>query len=475
VRTLDWIFVCLYFGLLVVIGAQSVRRVRSSDDFAVAGGRITWPILFATVAASFLGGGSAMGNAGNVYKDGYVFMFAFCAFGVQIILVGRFMVHRLRRYEGAHTVGDVMEVHYGRGARLVTGALSLGVCAGILGGQILAVGTLLDTLFGISPLTGILIGMGVVLLYATFGGMWAVVQTDVLQFVVLGVFVPLALLIGLARVGGPHALVAHLPADHLTFLGEWTLPAFIGTFVTFLLGETLTPPFTQRAFSASTPEVARRGYLVSGVFSLGFYFITASIGLVALVLYPGIETDQALPTIVARLLPVGVAGLTVAALLAVIQSTASSYLNSSAIVFVKDIYVPFVRPDAGDRHRLLVQRIVTLVVGVAAVGFAIAAPSIIDAFVLAFNLWAPTVVLPLIAAVVWGLRSPAAGLASMLAGGGMSAFWYWGLHEPHGVSSIIAGVAANAVVFAAAYAVAPRRARLVRPEDVSLAMEGALR
>src|SRR5262249_3814732 len=162
--------------------------------------------------------------------------------------------------------------------------------------------------------------------------------------------------------------------DHLTFLGSWTLLTFIGTFVTFLLGEMLTPPFTQRAFSARDPRAARRGYLVSGVFSIGFYFVTASIGLVALVLFPNIDTDHALPRAVADLLPAGITGLTVAALLAVIQSTASSYLNSAAIVFVKDIYVPFIRPAAGDRHRLNVQRAVTLVVGVAAVGFAIAAP-----------------------------------------------------------------------------------------------------
>lgn len=471
---LDWIFVCLYFGLLVLIGVQSIRRISSSDDFAVAGGRIAWPILFATVAAAFLGGGSAMGNAANVFKDGYVFMFAFFAFGLQILLVGQFMVHKLRRYEGAHTVGDVMEVHYGRGARLTTGVLSLGLCAGILGGQVLAVGTLLNTLFGFSRLTGILIGMVIVLGYSALGGMWAVVQTDVLQFVVLGIFVPLALLIGVARVGGPQELVERVPADHLTFLGNWSLLLFVGTFVTFLLGEMLTPPFAQRAFAARDPEAARRGYLVSGVFSLGFYFVTASIGLVALVLFPAVETDQAFPTVVAELLPIGVTGLTVAALLAVIQSTASSYLNSAAIVFVKDIYVPFIRPDSGDRHRLNVQRGVTLVIGAAAVGFAIIAPSIIDAFVLAFNLWAPTVVLPFAAAVVWGLRSPSAGLAAMLAGGAVSAVWLWGLDEPYGLSAIIVGVLVNAVVFAATYAFAPGSARIV-PGDDTIATKGTAR
>ncbi|MQA06621.1 MAG: sodium:solute symporter family protein [Streptosporangiales bacterium] len=474
-RAIDWVFVCLYFAVLVVIGVRAVRRIRSSDDFAVAGGRLGWPILFATVAASFLGGGAAMGNAGNVLKDGYVFMFAFFAFGLQTVLVGQFMVHKLRRYEGAHTVGDVMEVHYGKGARLISGLLSLGLCAGILGGQILAVGTLLTTMLDISLFVGILIGMGVVLLYSTFGGMWAVVQTDVVQFLVLGILVPVALVLGVVKVGGPAEIVERVPADHLTLLGGWTVVAFVGTFITFLLGETMTPPFAQRAFAASDPRAARRGYVVSGFFSLAFYFVTGSIGLVALILYPKIATDQALPTVMANLLPVGATGLALAALLAVIQSTASSYLNSTAIVFVKDIYVPFIRPHASDRHRLLVQRLSTLAVGVAAVAFASTAPSIIDAFLLAFNLWAPTVVLPLVVAVVWGLRSSSAGLAAMVGGGLGGAIWTWGLGEPYGVSGIVFGVVVNAVVYFVTYAVAPRGPRLVHHDDVKLATEGALK
>ncbi|MDX7255009.1 sodium:solute symporter family transporter, partial [Klebsiella pneumoniae] len=90
------------------------------------------------------------------------------------------------------------------------------------------------------------------------------------------------------------------------------------------------------------PETARKGYIISGFFSLGFFFITGSLGLIAYVLFPGIQTDNALPTIVKELLPVGVTGLAVAALLAVIMSTASSFLNATTVSFMRDIY-PFLR------------------------------------------------------------------------------------------------------------------------------------
>jgi solute:Na+ symporter, SSS family len=449
---IDWVFLGLYFALLLVIGVQTIRKIKDSDDFAVAGNRIIWPVLFATLAASFLGGGSSMGNAANVYTDGYVFMFALFAFAIQTVLVGYFVAPRLKRYIGAQTVGDVMENHYGRRARLLTGILSVGLCAGILGAQALAVGTIFNTILGISTTLGILIGMGIVLLYSTSGGVWAVIQTDVLQFVFLGVFLPVTLIIGLYQVGGPAELMASVPAEHLSLGGTWTLGLFISTFLAFLLGETLVPPYTQRAFSTPDAANARKGYTISGIFAFFFYFVTASIGLVALVLYPNIEPDQAIPTAVKNILPIGITGLVVAALLAVIQSTASSYLNSTAVVFVRDIYEPF-DPNLSERRRLWLQRIITLVVGVAAILFALSAPSIVDALLYSYSLWAPTVIIPLVLAVVWGFRSEVAALSAIIGGGVTAAVWTWVLNEPFGVTGLVAGIVINIAAFVIAYMV----------------------
>jgi|SRR5215216_2063368 len=80
---IDWVFVGLYFVLLIVIGVQTISRIETPEDFAVAGNRIIWPVFFGSLAASFLGGGSSLGNAGATYKDGYVYMFAFFAFAIQ--------------------------------------------------------------------------------------------------------------------------------------------------------------------------------------------------------------------------------------------------------------------------------------------------------------------------------------------------------------------------------------------------------
>lgn len=444
---IDWVLVALYFAALIGIGLQTMRRIESSDDFAVAGNRVIWPVFFGSLAAAFLGGGASIGLAGQTFSDGYVYMLAFLAYSVQTVLVGWFVAPRLKRYRHAHTIGDVMAEHFGPASRLITGIVSVALCAGILGAQALAIGTVVNATVGLPVTPSIVVGMAVVIVYSTFGGLWAVIQTDMMQFVLLGVLVPVTLLIGVARAGGVDAMLASVPDANTGALGSTGGLAFAGLFVSFLLGETLVPPYAQRTFSTPDGRHARIGYVLTGIFSALFFFITASIGLVALRLFPGIKPEAALPTVVMKLLPVGLVGLVVAALMAVVMSTASSYMNSTAVVLIKDIYQPFIRPGLTPRHRLWLERVTTAVVGVLATLFAISVPSIVDALMYSYSLWAPTIIIPLLGAVLFNARSTPAALSAILAGGIVTGVWTWALGEPYGVPGVLVGVAANLLVF----------------------------
>ncbi|WNL38097.1 sodium:solute symporter family protein [Halomonas sp. PAMB 3264] len=450
----DLLGLLLYFAILIVIGYRSAKKVSNSSDFAVAGNKIIWPILFATLAASFLGGGASMGRAGKTFEEGYVFMFAASAFPIATVLAGLFIAPRLKRYIGAQTVGDIMAYHFGASARLFTGIFSLIFCVGILGAQALAVGTVFHMILGIEVSTGILIGMAVVLIYSTLGGMWAVIQTDVVQFLMLAIFLPLTMLIGVHDLGGPAALVERLPEAHFSLMGDYSIGMFISIFVAFLLGETLVPPYTQRALSAPDSRHAKIGYSLAGGFGFLFYFVSATIGLVALVLYPNISPDQAMPALIRDALPVGLTGLVLASLLAVVMSTADSYLNSAAVIFVSDIYKPFIEPEVSEKRRLWIERLVNLVIGVGAVIFALYATSIVDALLLSYSLWAPTILLPFVFAVLLNLRCARSAIAAMLGGALITTLWKWGpldMQGMTGLTALIAGVISNVVVFTLVY------------------------
>jgi len=131
------------------------------------------------------------------------------------------------------------------------------------------------------------------------------------------------------------------------------------------------------------------------------------------------------------------------------MSTASSYLNSIAVVFTKDIYQPFINPDVGPRQRLWIERLLSVVIGAAATVFAVTVPSIVDALLYSYALWAPTVIIPLLGAVLFGITSRLAALSAIGVGALVTAVWTWGLDEPYAVTGLIAGVVANLVVFTA--------------------------
>lgn len=455
---LDIAGIVAYFLVVLLIGIVTAIRIKTTDDFAVAGNRVIWPVLFATLAATFLGGGATMGRAGQTYDVGYSFAIASIAFPIQTILVGLWVAPRLNRYRGAHTIGDVMALHSGKAARLIVGIISILVCTGILGAQALALGTVFHTLVGVPVTVGIVASMLFVLVYSTAGGMWADIQTDVVQFILLGVFLPVALIIGIHRTGGVQGFVEQLPAGHLTPFGAYEPMAFLVVFLAFALGETLIPPYAQRAFSATDPRASRIGYAWAGVFGLVFYFVSATLGLVAFVMFPDITGDQALPTVVLQLLPIGITGLVAGALMAVIMSTADSLLNSATVSFSRDIFKAFIKPDLPDRTMLWVERGVNVVIGLGALVFAVTAENIVDALMVSYELWAPTVIFPLLMAVLTRRKAPAAIVAAMVAGGVFAAWWIWVMGEPAGISGLMVGLAANIITyFVVYYAVDVRR------------------
>lgn len=451
---LDILGISAYFLMLLYIGFKSSKKVQTSDDFAVAGNKITWPILFATLAASFLGGGASMGRAGQTFEHGYAFMFAAIAFPIATIIVGIFIAPKLKNYKKAHTVGDIMEHHYGSAARLFTGVFSILFCVGILGTQALAIGTVFNILLGVDVVNGILIGMFVVLIYSTLGGMWAVIQTDVIQFIMLALFLPITMYIGVDLVGGPEAMVAKLPEFHFSVIGTYSWGAFLSIFIAFLLGETLVPPYTQRALAAPDSRNAKIGYSLSGVFGILFGFVSSTIGCVAFILYPDITPDQALPMLIKTALPVGLTGLVLASLLAVVMSTADSYLNSAAVVFVKDIYLRFIDPKCSEQKKLWMERSVNLVIGIAAIIFALSATNIIDGLLISYALWAPTILIPFIAGVLFDIKCNKSAIIAIAVGATVTSLWKWGpwqLQSETGISALIAGVTANIVTLALVY------------------------
>ena len=143
-----------------------------------------------------------------------------------------------------------------------------------------------------------------------------------------------------------------------------TLLAFISLFLTFVLGETLVPPYVQRLFIGKDAKHVARGTMLSGIFSIPFFTIAGCIGLVALTIAPDLDPNKSLPYVVNTVLPIGLKGLVIAGIISIVMSSADSFLNSAAIAFTHDVVKPLREENLSEKHELLLSKIVTLFVGV---------------------------------------------------------------------------------------------------------------
>jgi len=444
---LDNIIVAVYLLGILALGVWSGRKVRNLDEFSVAGRSFGPWIIFATLSASFIGGGFSTGNAEKCFIFGFVNIFALWGFSLKEILVAKFIAPRMDQYPDAISVGDIMKRHYGAVGQVVTGIMSVVVCAGILGAQVGAIGLIFNVFLGMKTLYGILIGCVIVIAYSTVGGMRAVVLTDVVQFVVLCIGIPLTLAAGLYKVGGVGALVDSVPAGHFTFLGtQKTLLQFVVLFLSFLLGETLVPPYVQRLFLAKEPKHTIKGTFWSGVMSIPFFAITGMIGIVALSLKPDLDPNLAMPYVISTVLPIGLRGLVVAGVISIVMSSADSFLNAASVAVTHDVLRPLSRGRVTEKMELIAVRVSTVAVGCASVVFAVKIKSILDILLYSYNFWSPVVLVPLAAAIL-GVKAGVKQFAAGAAAGTAGVILWKCLSDPAGIDGLIIGILCNGIVF----------------------------
>ncbi len=385
----------------VVIGLGFSRNINTFEHFAIGHRAFGTFAIFATLSASFIGGGYTLGNAERVFNGGMIFAMALLGFSLKEILMGQFIAPRMGRFHDCVSVGDIMEKAYGKPGKVFTGFFGMLVCSGILGAQVNAMGQIINTFFEIPPYMGVFIGFGVIVLYCTTGGMKAVVYTDIIQFLLLAIALPALFFIGLQRVGGWQTVVEQTP---ITFTAPLETPHFwfilTPLFLTFMLGETTVPPYAQRLLMAKNPETTRKATLISGFLSAPFFLLVGALGLIALVINPAINGNEAIPFLADALLPSGWKGLVVAGLVAIVMSSASGFLNAASICAVNDVIMPLRKATMAPSSLLWIVRFITLVVGALSLLFALSFQNAMDILVYAYNFWSPLILVPLLAVIL---------------------------------------------------------------------------
>ncbi len=418
--------VLAYLGILFLVGVYLSRRARSKDDFLVAGRKLTAPVLVGTLLATWIGSGDIFSVADLSYHHGFSSLIGSAGGWVGIAVVF-FIAGRARRF-GQYTVPDILEARYNSWARVLATVTTIIASVTIVSYQFRGGGWVLNILSnGAIPVeSAMLIVATFVIFYTLLAGMISVAYLDMINGVIILGGVLLAIPFAIHWGGGIETIQANVTPRAHPFLGNLTWVRALGYFVPTMLLALGNGNMYQRFFSARDPREAKRavvGWIV-GVILIGVAIQSlAVIGSSGFKGLPKTESGKILLLVAHDALPVAVGCLLLAAITAIIISTADSFLLVPASNVVRDVYQRFIHPGVSDSRMLLYSRVAVVGLGVCAYALISFFPRILDAAYAAYTVYGAGITPALMAVFFWKRATASAGVISILAGMSVTVGW----------------------------------------------------
>ena len=370
--------IAVYVLAQLGIGWYISRRIKTEDDYLVAGRSLGYVVATFTIFATWFGAETCIGAAGEIYTNGLSggsadpFGYALCLF-----VMGLFLAIPLWRMR-LTTMGDLFRRRYGSAAERIAVLLMAPTSLLWAAAQIRAFGQVISASSGLAVDLTISLAALIVILYTMFGGLLADAWTDTIQGLALmaGLAVLFVLFIGDVGFDGLAAVESSrlnpLPIGDGGILGlveQWAIP---------VCGSLMAAELVSRVIAARSPQVARRSSLMAGGVYLLFGMIPVTIGLVGATVMPGLaDPEHLLPMIAQRYLPGILYALFAGALVSAILSTVDSALLVASSLISHNLIVPL-RPGMTERRKVQVARIGVAVFGVIAYVLAIHAQGVHD-------------------------------------------------------------------------------------------------
>lgn len=412
---IDWVIIVIYFAVALFIGVFFSRRAsKSIDSYFVADRKLPWWIAGTSMVATSFAADTPLAITGIVAENGIAGNW-FWWMGTITYLLVAFVFAKFWRRSRVMTDAELIELRYdGKSAAALRGFkafyFSIVINCVTMGWVILAMGKIMRVIvdwsmvlppeiyagissywpawFGVGPSEGIslLVCILIALIYCTISGMWGVVATDVVQFVMAMTGAVALAYFAVKGIGGLDALVANLnglygsdsgmldffPSPGSKWMPLTTFFLYIGVLWWAQKWSDGGGYIVQRILSTKNEEHAEKSTLWFGLAHCALRpWPWILVALVALVVYPknmfpGMDREMAYPMLMAKYLPAGLLGIMVTSLLAAFMSTIDTHLNWGASYIVDDVYRRFIKPDASPRHYVAVSRISVIVLAIIA-------------------------------------------------------------------------------------------------------------
>ena len=404
---IDTAVIFIFSAFVLFIGMLFVRTGRNMKSFFAGGESVPWFIGGLSLFMSFFSAGTFVAWGAIAYKYGWVSVTIQWTMCIGALITGVWLAPKWKA-TGALTAAEFVKERLGLKVQKTFIYIFTLVSLFIKGSVLYPVAKLVSVSLGF-PLVPSTIVLGIMMIaYTAVGGLWAVMVTDILQFVILTAAVFIILPLSLNAAGGWETVTAKAPDGFFDLLnGEYTF-GFILAFTLYhicYIGGNWT--FVQRYTSVDSGKSARK---VSFLFA-GLYLISPIIWMLPPMIYrtinpslQGLDTENAYLQVCQLVLPPGLMGLMLTGMYFSTSASANTTLNVVSAVFTNDIYKGMINPGASDKKLMSIARLSSLVFGIGMIIIALLVPAAGGIVEVVLSIGAVTGG-PLLAPALWALFS----------------------------------------------------------------------
>lgn len=369
---LDLSIIVAYLATIVFVGFRLSRRIHDARDYFLAGRSLTWVIIGLSIIGTNVSANGYVGAAGGAYNSGIAQANFEWIGAIPAMILASLVFIPLYWRSGVYSIPEYLGLRYNQPVRVVAAAIASIFAVFAIGVSLWAIALTLQSYLDWPIWIGIVVTGTVVGLYSISGGLAAVAFTDALQVVIMFLGGVAIVAIGISDAGGaaefsrtlieenPTHLQAYLPADH---------PEFPWPGVLLGLAIVLSPAYwcggqaiLQRTLGARSQWDASASMMFAAFAKTLVPLLIVFPGLLALVMHAEIEyPDMALPWVVKNVLPPGLSGLMFVAIIAALQSSIDSSINSTALMVTRDIRGVLLK-SADPANDLRIGRWLTLII-----------------------------------------------------------------------------------------------------------------
>lgn len=445
-----WVISGVAVAYMVALAAISFlvgRSSRTSGTFATGGRIFPAALIGFIISSEFIGTTASVGTAQEAYESGISAAWNVASLGVGFVLFS-FLLARKYRSLGEVTISGALARGYGERVRTATSIIMVAALLIVAVSVYASGGAVLSRLLHIDrPLAIVLTGV-LATAYVSVGGMRSVVYTNVLHALVKMLGVAILTVIAVVRVGGFGELRAALPAHMFAWDGvgwsqimAWMIAGVGATFATQYV--------VQAIITVRDEGRAQRAGFYSAAILIPYGLLAAVIGMCAVVLYPHIESIQAMPALAVDLSPV-LAGIVVAGLTGAMFGTIAALTIGASTLLLRDFYQPYVNRGGDDRKNLIFIRVATVVCGLLPILLALFASDVLTVSFLAKSLRAALAVLVLLMFYAPKYGTPRGAFWSIVIALLATIGWFLA-GDPFGVDDAYVAVAAPLIVMTIAH------------------------